>query len=306
MHAALRRTLGRHVQQKGSLVDAERTRFDFSHDKPLTADEIRAVEDQVNAAIRGNTAVTAQLMKYDDAIRAGALAFFGDKYGDEVRVLAMGEHSTELCGGTHVSRTGDIGFFKIVAETGIAAGVRRVEAVTGAGAVEFVQALDAQLSQAAATVKAPTAELNARLAQILDNVKTLEKELARIKGKLAASQGDELLAQAVDVKGIKVLAAKLESADAKVLRDTVDQLKNKLRTAAIVLATVEGDKVQLAAGVTADATGKIKAGELVNFVAQQVGGKGGGRPDMAMAGGTDPSKLAEALASVLPWASAKL
>ncbi|MCE2970951.1 MAG: alanine--tRNA ligase, partial [Burkholderiales bacterium] len=306
MHAALRRTLGRHVQQKGSLVDAERTRFDFSYDKPLTADEIRAVEDQVNAAIRGNTAVTAQLMKYDDAIRAGALAFFGDKYGDEVRVLAMGEHSTELCGGTHVSRTGDIGFFKIVAETGIAAGVRRVEAVTGAGAVEFVQALDAQLSQAAATVKAPTAELNARLAQILDNVKTLEKELARIKGKLAASQGDELLAQAVDVKGIKVLAAKLESADAKVLRDTVDQLKNKLRTAAIVLATVEGDKVQLAAGVTADATGKIKAGELVNFVAQQVGGKGGGRPDMAMAGGTDPSKLAEALASVLPWASAKL
>jgi alanyl-tRNA synthetase len=306
MHAALRRTLGRHVQQKGSLVDAERTRFDFSHDKPLTADEIRAVEDQVNAAIRGNAAVTAQLMKYDDAIRAGALAFFGDKYGDEVRVLAMGEHSTELCGGTHVSRTGDIGFFKIVAETGIAAGVRRVEAVTGAGAVEFVQALDAQLSQAAATVKAPTAELNARLAQILDNVKTLEKELARIKGKLAASQGDELLAQAVDVKGIKVLAAKLESADAKVLRDTVDQLKNKLRTAAIVLATVEGDKVQLAAGVTADATGKIKAGELVNFVAQQVGGKGGGRPDMAMAGGTDPSKLAEALASVLPWASAKL
>ncbi|MFN9210192.1 MAG: alanine--tRNA ligase [Betaproteobacteria bacterium] len=306
MHAALRRTLGRHVQQKGSLVDAERTRFDFSHDKPLTADEIRAVEDQVNAAIRGNAAVTAQLMKYDDAIRAGALAFFGDKYGDEVRVLAMGEHSTELCGGTHVSRTGDIGFFKIVAETGIAAGVRRVEAVTGAGAVEFVQALDAQLSQAAATVKAPTAELNARLAQILANVKTLEKELARITGKLAASQGDELLAQAVDVKGIKVLAAKLESADAKVLRDTVDQLKNKLRTAAIVLATVEGDKVQLAAGVTADATGKIKAGELVNFVAQQVGGKGGGRPDMAMAGGTDPSKLAEALASVLPWASAKL
>jgi len=306
MHAALRRTLGRHVQQKGSLVDAERTRFDFSHDKPLTADEIRAVEEQVNAAIRSNAAVTAQLMKYDDAIRAGALAFFGDKYGDEVRVLAMGEHSTELCGGTHVARTGDIGFFKIVAETGIAAGVRRVEAVTGAGAVEFVQALDAQLNSAAATVKAPTTELNARLAQILDNVKTLEKELARIKGKLAASQGDELLAQAVEVKGVKVLAAKLESADAKVLRDTVDQLKNKLNTAAIVLATIEGDKVQLAAGVTADATGKIKAGELVNFVAQQVGGKGGGRPDMAMAGGTDPSKLIEALASVLPWASAKL
>ncbi|MFN7777977.1 MAG: alanine--tRNA ligase [Betaproteobacteria bacterium] len=306
MHAALRRTLGRHVQQKGSLVDAERTRFDFSHDKPLTADEIRAVEEQVNAAIRSNAAVTAQLMKYDDAIRAGALAFFGDKYGDEVRVLAMGEHSTELCGGTHVARTGDIGFFKIVAETGIAAGVRRVEAVTGAGAVEFVQALDAQLNSAAATVKAPTTELNARLAQILDNVKTLEKELARIKGKLAASQGDELLAQAVEVKGVKVLAAKLESADAKVLRDTVDQLKNKLKTAAIVLATIEGDKVQLAAGVTADATGKIKAGELVNFVAQQVGGKGGGRPDMAMAGGTDPSKLTEALASVLPWANAKL
>jgi alanyl-tRNA synthetase len=306
MHAALRSVLGRHVQQKGSLVDAERTRFDFSHDKPMTTDEIRQVEEIVNAAIRSNATVSARVMKYDDAIRAGALAFFGDKYGDEVRVLAMGEHSTELCGGTHVERTGDIGFFKIVAESGIAAGVRRVEAVTGAGALEFVQALDAQLAAAAATVKAPTAELTTRLAQILDNVKTLEKELARIKGKLAANQGDELAAQAIEVKGVKLLAARLDSADAKLLRDTVDQLKNKLKTAAIVLAVVDGDKVQLAAGVTADATGKIKAGELVNFVAQQVGGKGGGRPDMAMAGGTDAAKLPQALASVLPWASAKL
>ncbi len=306
MHAALRRVLGSHVQQKGSLVDAERTRFDFSHDKPMTADEIRRVEEQVNSAIRANAQVTATHMKYDDAIRAGALAFFGDKYGDEVRVLAMGEHSTELCGGTHVARTGDIGFFKIVAESGVAAGVRRVEAVTGAGGLAYVQSLDAQLADIAAALKAPAAEVTAKIAHIQEHVKALEKELARLKGKLAASQGDELAAQAIDVRGIKVLAATLEGADAKVLRDTVDQLKNKLKTAAIVLAAVDGDKVQLAAGVTADATSKLKAGDLVNHVAQQIGGKGGGRPDMAMAGGTDPAALPKALASVKSWAEQRL
>jgi alanyl-tRNA synthetase len=310
MHAALRKVLGSHVQQKGSLVDAERTRFDFSHDKPMTAEEIRQVEAIVNNAIRNNASVTPSVMKYDDAIRAGALAFFGDKYGDEVRVIAMGEgddhHSTELCGGTHVKRTGDIGFFKIVAEGGVAAGVRRVEAVTGEGALAYVQALDRQLTEVAAALKSPVAETTTRIAQLQGDLKSLEKELSRLKGKLASSQGDDLAAQAVDVKGIKVLAATLEGADAKVLRETVDQLKNKLKSAAIVLAVIDEGKVQLAAGVTADATGKLKAGELVNFVAQQVGGKGGGRADMAMAGGTDPSKLTAALASVKGWAEQRV
>ncbi len=310
MHAALRKVLGGHVQQKGSLVDAERTRFDFAHDKPMTTNEIRQVEEIVNDAIRANATVAATVMRYDDAIKAGALAFFGDKYGDEVRVIAMGEHggdlSTELCGGTHVRRTGDIGMFKIVAEGGIAAGVRRVEAVTGAGAVTYVQRLDAQLAEIAGTLKAPAVEVPAKIGQLLDNVKMLEKELARLKGRLAASQGDDLAGQAIDIKGIKVLAATLEGADAKSLRETVDKLKDKLKTAAIVLAAVDGGKVQLAAGVTQDATGKIPAGELVNFVAQQVGGKGGGRADMAMAGGTDPAALPKALASVRGWAEARL
>jgi alanyl-tRNA synthetase len=306
MHAALRAVLGKHVQQKGSLVDAERTRFDFSHDKAVTPDEIRRIEDMVNTAIRANAQVTANVMKYDAAIKAGALAFFGDKYGDEVRVLAMGDHSTELCGGTHVVRTGDIGFFKIVAEGGVAAGVRRIEAVTGKGALEFVQALDRELHHAAHLLKAPTSELTQKIAQVQDNVKALEKELARLKSKLAASQGDDLSAQAVDIKGVKVLAAALEGADAKSLRETLDKLKDKLKSAVIVLAAVEGGKVQLAAGVTADATGRVKAGDLVNHVAQQVGGKGGGRADMAMAGGTEPAGLPAALASVKSWAEQRL
>ena len=310
MHAALRKVLGSHVQQKGSLVDAERTRFDFAHDKPMTPEEIRRVEEIVNDAIRANASVAATVMKYDDAIRAGALAFFGDKYGDEVRVIAMGDHgeslSTELCGGTHVKRTGDIGMFKIVAEGGIAAGVRRVEAVTGAGAVAWVQKLDAQLAEIAGSLKAPAAEVPAKIGQLLENVRALEKELSRLKGRLAASQGDDLAGQAIDIKGIKVLAATLEGADAKSLRETVDKLKDKLKTAAIVLAAVDGGKVQLAAGVTADATSKIPAGELVNFVARQVGGKGGGRADMAMAGGTDAAALPKALASVRAWAEQRL
>ena len=306
MHAALRAVLGKHVQQKGSLVDAERTRFDFSHDKAVTPEEIRRIEDMVNTAIRSNAPVSANVMKYDDAIKAGALAFFGDKYGDEVRVLAMGEHSTELCGGTHVSRTGDIGLFKIVAEGGVAAGVRRVEAVTGQGALELVQALDRQLHEAAYLLKAPAGELTQKIAQVQDHVKALEKDLARLKSKLAASQGDDLAARAVDIKGIKVLAAALEGADAKALRDTMDQLKGKLKSAIVVLGAVEAGKVQLAAGVTPDAVGRVKAGDLVNYVAQQVGGKGGGRPDMAMAGGTDPARLPDALASVTAWAEQRL
>jgi alanyl-tRNA synthetase len=306
MHSALRAVLGKHVQQKGSLVDADRTRFDFSHDKSVTPDEIRRIEDLVNASIRANAQVTANVMKYDDAIKAGALAFFGDKYGDEVRVLAMGDHSTELCGGTHVARTGDIGLFKIVAEGGVAAGVRRVEAVTGKGALEVIQALDRELHEAAHLLKAPASELTQKIAQVQDHVKALEKELARLKSRIASNQGDDLAAQAIDIKGVKVLAAALDGADAKTLRETMDQLKSKLKSAIVVLGAVDAGKVQLAAGVTPDAVGKVKAGDLVNYVAQQVGGKGGGRADMAMAGGTDPAGLPAALASVKSWAEQRL
>ncbi|SPE20025.1 alanyl-tRNA synthetase [Burkholderiales bacterium] len=310
LHAALRAVLGAHVQQKGSSVDAARTRFDFSHDKPLTPQEIRRVEELVNDAIRANAAVSAREMPYEDAIRAGALAFFGDKYGDQVRVIAMGDgavnYSTELCGGTHVSRTGDVGFFKIVSEGGVAAGVRRVEAVTGAGALEYVQQIDARLGEIAAAVRAPAAEAPHRIGQILEQVKAYEKEILRLQQKLAAGQGEELLGRAVDIGGVKVLAAVLVGVDARQLRDTVDQLKSKLDSAAVVLGAVADGKVQLVAGVTANATARIKAGELVNFVAQQVGGKGGGRPDLAMAGGTDPSALPKALAAVEAWARQRL
>ena len=304
MHKALREVLGSHVQQKGSLVNAERTRFDFAHNAPVTEAQIRQIEIRVNAEILGNSATQARLMDIESAQKTGAMMLFGEKYGDTVRVLDIGT-SRELCGGTHVQRTGDIGLFKIVAESGVAAGVRRIEAITGASALAYLQQLEDTVTQAAGTLKAPPAELGSRLAQVLDQVKALEKEIAALKGKLASSQGDELMAQAVDVKGIKVLAAQLEGADAKTLRETLDKLKDKLKTAAIVLAAVDGDKVQLAAGVTADSVGRVKAGELVNFVAQQVGGKGGGKPDMAMAGGTDASKLGAALASVQGWVAEK-
>ena len=300
MHKALREVLGGHVQQKGSLVDPDRTRFDFAHTGPMTADQIRKVEDIVNAEILANAAANAQVMAIDDAQKSGAMMLFGEKYGDEVRVLTIGS-SKELCGGTHVSRTGDIGLFKIVSEGGTQAGVRRVEAITGSNALAYVQSLETTVDNVAGTLKATPAEIPARLGAVLDHVKSLEKEIEKLKGKLASAQGDELVLQAVDIKGLKVLAAKLDGADAKTLRDTMDKLKDKLKTAAIVLAAVDGDKVQIAAGVTADSIGRIKAGELVNFVAQQVGGKGGGKPDMAMAGGTDASKLAGALASVQAW-----
>ncbi|MBV8209606.1 MAG: alanine--tRNA ligase [Burkholderiaceae bacterium] len=311
MHAALRAVLGTHVQQKGSLVDEQRTRFDFSHDKAMTPDEIRRLEAIVNGAIRADAPVSANVMKFDDAIRSGALAFFGDKYGDEVRVISMGEGgenlSTELCGGTHVQRTGQIGLFKVVAESGIASGVRRIEAVTGAGALDYVQWLDARMAHIAALVRSPLAETGERIEQILEEVKAHEKEIARLKSRLAAGQGDELAMRAVEVKsGVKVLAATLDGADARTLRETLDQLKNKLKSAAIVLASVENGKVQIAAGVTQDAVGKIKAGELANFVASQVGGKGGGRPDMAMAGGNDPGPLAAALERVPAWVADRL
>jgi alanyl-tRNA synthetase len=304
LHKALREVLGTHVQQKGSLVDADKTRFDFSHNQPVTAEEILKIEAIVNAEILANQATSAKVMAFDDAIKHGAMALFGEKYGDEVRVLDIGS-SCELCGGTHVSRTGDIGIFKIVAESGVAAGIRRIEGVTGANALALLQDLDARVSQAASLIKAPPVELPARLAQIMDNVKAMEKEIARLKSKLAASAGDDLASQATEVNGVKVLAAQLDGADTTSLRETLDKLKNALKSAAIVLASVEGTKVTLIAGVTADLTSRIKAGELVNHVAVQVGGKGGGRPDMAQAGGNDPSGLPAALASVRDFVAAK-
>ncbi|WP_367065083.1 alanine--tRNA ligase [Oryzisolibacter sp. LB2S] len=300
MHKALREVLGEHVQQKGSLVNAERTRFDFAHNAPVTGAQIREIERRVNAEVLANAATQARVMDIESAQKTGAMMLFGEKYGETVRVLDIGS-SRELCGGTHVQRTGDIGLFKVVAEGGVAAGVRRIEAVTGENALAYLQSLETTVDEAAAALKAPTAELTGRIAGALEQIRALEKELAALKGKLASSQGDELAGQAVDVKGLKVLAARLDGADAKQLRETMDKLKDKLKTAAIVLAAVDGDKVQLAAGVTADSVGRIKAGELVNFVASQVGGKGGGKPDMAMAGGTNAAALPAALASVTGW-----
>ena len=306
MHAALRKVLGGHVQQKGSLVDAQRTRFDFSHPGPLQEDEVRRIEALVNEAIRRNDEVSARIMKFDDAIRAGALAFFGDKYGDEVRVVGMGDFSTELCGGTHVRRTGDIGFFKIVSQSGVAAGVRRVEAVTGEGALAWVQKLEEERSFVEDLFQASGEALREKIRAEREERRQLERELARLKSKLAASQGEDLADRAVEVKGAKVLAATLDGADAKTLRETMDRLKERLKSAAIVLGAVSEGRVALIAGVTADLTARVKAGELVNFVAQQVGGKGGGRPDMAQAGGSEPAKLPAALQSVKGWVEQRI
>ncbi|MCX4165910.1 MULTISPECIES: alanine--tRNA ligase [Paraburkholderia] len=305
MHKALREVLGTHVQQKGSLVDADKTRFDFAHNAPMTDEQIRQVESIVNAEVLANAPGIVRVMPFDEAVKGGAMALFGEKYGDEVRVLDLG-FSRELCGGTHVSRSGDIGFFKIVAEGGVAAGIRRVEAITGDNAVRYVQELDTRIGEAAAALKAQPSELTQRIVQVQEQVKSLEKELGALKSKLASNQGDELVGQAIDVAGVHVLAATLDGADVKTLRETVDKLKDKLKNAAIVLASVEGGKVSLIAGVTPEASKKVKAGELVNFVAQQVGGKGGGRPDMAQAGGTDPAGLAAALAGVKGWVEAQL
>jgi alanyl-tRNA synthetase len=300
MHKALREVLGPHVQQKGSLVNADRTRFDFAHNGPLTDEQIRKVEAIVNAEILANHPTQARVMAIEEAQKSGAMMLFGEKYGDEVRVLDIGS-SRELCGGTHVQRTGDIGLFKVVAEGGVAAGVRRIEAITGDNALAYLQSLESTVNQVAGTLKASPSEISARIGGMLEQVRALEKELAAAKGKLASAQGDELLAEAVDVNGIKVLAATLNGADVATLRSTMDKLRDKLKTAAIVLAAVNDGKVSLIAGVTADATSKVKAGELVNFVAQQVGGKGGGRPDMAQAGGTDPTGLPKALGGVAGW-----
>jgi alanyl-tRNA synthetase len=305
MHKALREVLGGHVQQKGSLVNAERTRFDFAHNAPVTDAEIREIEARVNAEILANAATQAQVMDIESAQKTGAMMLFGEKYGESVRVLDIGS-SRELCGGTHVQRTGDIGLFKVVTEGGVASGIRRIEAVTGANALAYLQQLEDTLGQAASALKAPVAEVNERLVSVLEHVKALDKELAALKGKLASAQGDELLSQAQDIKGVKLLVARLDGADVKTLRDTMDKLKDKLKTAVIVLGVVDGAKVQIAVGVTPDTTAKVKAGELVNFIAGQVGGKGGGKADMAMAGGTEPAKLAAALASVQAWVEPKL
>ncbi|CAN1535650.1 AlaS Alanyl-tRNA synthetase [Burkholderiaceae bacterium] len=305
MHKALREVLGDHVQQKGSLVNAERTRFDFAHNAPVTDAQIREIEAKVNAEILANAAAQARVMDIESAQKTGAMMLFGEKYGETVRVLDIGS-SRELCGGTHVKATGDIGLFKVVGESGVAAGVRRIEAVTGANALAYLQSLEDSVAQAAGALKAPPTELNARLAQVLEQIKTLEKEVSALKGKVASAQSDELLTQAVDIKGTKLLVVKLDGADAKTLRDTMDKLKDKMKSAVIVLAAVDGEKVNIAAGVTADNVGKVKAGELANFVAQQVGGKGGGKPDMAMAGGTDAAALPKALASVQAWVTERL
>ena len=304
LHKALREVLGDHVQQKGSLVDASKTRFDFTHNAPITAVEIRHVEDIVNAEILANTATSGKVMSLDDAQKTGAMMLFGEKYGDEVRVLEIGS-SKELCGGTHVVRTGDIGSLKIVSEGGVAAGIRRVEAVTGRNALNFLQGLEDKINEAATILKTHPGDLVNRVTQLQESLRQSERELDKVNSKLAASQGDELATQAIDVNGLKVLAARLEGADAQILRETMDALKAKLKTAVIVLASVQGDKVSLIAGVTADSIAKVKAGDLVNFVAQQVGGKGGGKPEMAMAGGTDPSKLGAALAGVKDWVATK-
>ncbi|KMN51325.1 alanyl-tRNA synthetase [Chromobacterium violaceum] len=307
LHAALRHVLGGHVVQKGSLVSPERTRFDFAHGEAVTAAQIAELERVVNHVIAANYEVKAELMSMEAAQKSGAMMLFGEKYGDEVRVLTMGDFSAELCGGTHVKRTGDIGLFKIVAEGGVAAGVRRIEAVTGEGALAYIQAQDALIKEAAAALKAQTSdEVLAKIAALQDSAKALEKELAKLKGQLASSAGDSLADAAADINGVKVLAAELPGADNTALRETLDKLKDKLGSAAIVLAAKGDGKVALVAGVTADLTGKLKAGELVNFVAQQVGGKGGGRPDMAQAGGTQPENLDAALNGVQAWVAGKL
>ncbi|MFA5610782.1 MAG: DHHA1 domain-containing protein, partial [Alcaligenes sp.] len=306
MHKALRQVLGGHVQQRGSLVDADKTRFDFAHDAAMTAEQIAQVEAIVNDQVLANQAVQAQLMSFDDAVSGGAMALFGEKYGDEVRVLDIG-FSRELCGGTHVQRTGDIGLFKIVSEGGVAAGVRRVEAITGTNSLHWVQAQERLLNDASASLRTQPEGLVARISALQAQIKDLEREREQMQSKLAASAGQDLLAQAVPLNdSSRLLVATLQGVEAKALREMADQLKNKLQSAVILLSIVADGKVSLVAGVTPDLTAKVKAGDLVGFVASQMGGKGGGRPDMAMGGGTDASVLPQANASVQAWVQSKL
>jgi alanyl-tRNA synthetase len=307
LHAALRKVLGTHVTQKGSLVAPDRLRFDFAHFSAVTPEELKRIEEMVNAEIRANAAAETKLMSYDDAVASGAMALFGEKYDEEVRVLSFGGFSTELCGGTHVNRAGDIGLFKIVSEGGVAAGVRRIEAVTGQGAYEWVSQTDSVLRDIAGLVKASRDDVEDKVRQLIERSRKLEKEVATLKSKLASGQGNDLSSSAIDIGGLKVVATRVDGADAPALRDAVDQLKSKLGSAAIVLASVQdADKVVLIAGVTADQIGRVKAGDLVNFVAQQVGGRGGGRADLAQAGGNNPAKLDDALAAVSSWIESKI
>ena len=306
MHAALREILGEHVQQKGSLVNDQRLRFDFSHNEAVTAEQLFEIEQLVNLQIRNNLSTDAEEMAIADAKAKGAMALFGEKYGDEVRVVSMGGFSVELCGGVHVNRSGDIGSFKIVAEMGIASGVRRIEAVTGVAAVEYVNNQSSKINKLSSLLKASSDEVEDKLSQVLSKLKAQEKEIAQLKSKMATQTGKDLTADAVDIDGVKVLAVNLEGVDSKSLRDTMDQLKNKLGSAVIMLATSDGKKVSLCAGVTKDQVKRIKAGDLVNMVAAQVGGKGGGRPDMAMAGGSQPENIESALASVNAWVEQQL
>jgi alanyl-tRNA synthetase len=307
LHAALRKVLGTHVTQKGSLVAPDRLRFDFSHYAPLTPEELREIERQVNAEIRANAPVETRVMKFDDAVASGAMALFGEKYDEDVRVLRLGDYSTELCGGTHVARAGDIGLFRILSEGGIASGVRRIEAVTGQGALDHVVATDQLLRDVAGLVRGSRDDLQEKVRQLVDRGRRLEKEISQLKSKLASGQGRDLAEGAKTIGGINVVATSVDGADAGALRTAVDQLKSRLKSAAIVLGSVDADgKVTLIAGVTPDATARVKAGELVNYVAQQVGGKGGGRPDLAQAGGNQPQNLASALESVAAWIAGKL
>jgi alanyl-tRNA synthetase len=307
LHAALRKVLGTHVQQKGSLVSPDRLRFDFSHLQPVTPDELREIERLVNAEIRRNTAAQIELMDYESAVASGAMALFGEKYEKNVRVLRIGDFSVELCGGTHVSRAGDIGFFKITSESGVASGVRRIEAITGEGAVEYVEKNDDLLRDLSTLVRGSREDVADKVRDALDRIRQMEKEIRTLKDKLASGQGVDLAAGAVDIEGVKVVATRIDGADAGALRNAVDQLKSKLKTAVIVLASVDSaDKVVLVAGVTADVTSRIKAGELVGTIAAQVGGRGGGRPDFAQAGGNNPAALDAALAGVQQAVRSKL
>jgi len=306
LHAALQHVLGDHVAQKGSLVNAQRLRFDFSHFEPVSNEQLHEIERLVNQQIRLNHDIDTTIMSLDDAKESGAMALFGEKYEEDVRVLSMGDFSTELCGGTHAKRTGDIGLIKITSEVGIASGVRRIEAVTGESALDYIDTNEARLNDVADLIKAKPDTVQEKTSQLVQRTRQLEKELEALKGKLASSAGSDLAGSAQDIAGVKVLAAQLEGVDGKSLRDTVDQLKNKLGTAAIILSCVDGEKITLIAGVTKDATDKIRAGDLVAHVASQVGGKGGGRPDMAQGGGTQPENLSTALDSVSSWISTKL
>jgi alanyl-tRNA synthetase len=300
MHKALREVLGSHVQQRGSLVDASKTRFDFVHTAPVSREEMLRVEELVNSEILNNQATTAQVMLLEQAQKTGAMMLFGEKYGESVRVLEIGT-SKELCGGTHVTRTGDIGLFKICSESGVAAGIRRIEAVTGQQSLSRIQKLEAQVFNAAQILKANPDEIEQRVLQLQEHVRELEKELMRSQSKLASNQGNELISQVITVQGVKVLVTQFDVVDSKVLRETVDHIKNKLGSCIVLLASVHDGKLQLIAGVTSDLIQRVQAGVLVNYVAMQVGGKGGGKPDLAMAGGTQPENLSGALASVNNW-----